>query len=61
MALQLLCFFNCFENGIKELLNSEKYKEYLAVLSKFHNYSFNNSLLILLQYPSASLVAGFET
>jgi len=49
------------ENGVKELLNSDKYKEYLAFLSKFHNYSFNNTLLILLQYPTASLVAGFET
>ena len=34
------------ETGVKELLNSEKYKEYLSFLSKFHNYSFNNSLLI---------------
>ena len=49
------------ENGVKELLNSDKYKEYLAFLSKFHNYSFNNTFLILLQYPTASLVAGFET
>jgi len=49
------------EIGVKELLNSDKYKEYLTFLSKFHNYSFNNSLLILLQYPSASLVAGYET
>ena len=49
------------ENGVKNLLESDKYREYLAFLAKFHDYSFNNSLLILLQYPSASFVAGFET
>lgn len=48
------------EQGIKELFNSERYKEYLRVMSKFHNYSFNNTLLIAMQKPDASLVAGFS-
>ena len=47
------------EQGITELFDSERYKEYLRVMSKFHNYSFNNTLLIALQKPDASLVAGF--
>ena len=48
------------EQGIKELFDSERYKEYLRVMSKFHNYSFNNTLLIAMQKPDASLVAGFS-
>ena len=47
------------EQGITELFNSERYKEYLRVMSKFHNYSFNNTLLIAMQKPDASLIAGF--
>ena len=47
------------EEGLKELFESEKYKNYLSTMSKFHNYSFNNTLLIALQRPDASLVAGF--
>ena len=47
------------EQGIAELFDSERYKEYLRVMSKFHNYSFNNTLLIAMQKPDASLVAGF--
>ena len=47
------------EQGIKELFESERYKEYLRVMSKFYNYSFNNTLLIAMQKPDASLVAGF--
>ena len=42
------------ENGIKELFDSEHYKEYLKVLSKFHKYSFNNTMLIAIQNPNAS-------
>ena len=49
------------EQGIKELFDSERYKEYLRVMSKFHNYSFNNTLLIAMQKPDASLVAGFQS
>ena len=48
------------EQGITELFDSERYKEYLRVMSKFHNYSFNNTLLIAMQKPDASLVAGFS-
>ena len=48
------------EQGIKELFDSERYKEYLRVMSKFHNYSFNNTLLIAMQKPDASLIAGFN-
>ena len=48
------------EQGIAELFDSERYKEYLRVMSKFHNYSFHNTLLIAMQKPDASLVAGFS-
>ena len=49
------------EQGITELFESERYKEYLRVMSKFHNYSFNNTLLIAMQKPDASLEAGFSS
>ena len=49
------------EQGIMELFDSDRYKEYLRVMSKFHNYSFNNTLLIAMQKPDASLVAGFQS
>lgn len=45
--------------GLEELFNSEKYTEYLRVMSQFHHYSFNNTLLIALQKPDATLVAGY--
>ena len=48
------------EQGIKELFESEKYKTYLNIMSKFHNYSFNNTMLIAMQKPDATLVAGFK-
>ncbi len=48
------------EEGLKELFESEKYKSYLSTMSKFHNYSVNNTLLIALQRPDASLVAGYQ-
>ncbi len=48
------------EQGITELFDSERYKEYLRVMSKFHNYSFRNTVLIAMQKPDASLVAGFS-
>ena len=47
------------EAGIKDIFESEQYKTYLKTLSKFHNYSFNNCLLIAMQKPDASHVAGF--
>lgn len=48
------------EQGITELFNSERFKEYLQVMSKFHNYSFNNTLLIAMQKPDASHIVGFS-
>ena len=48
------------EQGILEVFESERYKEYLRVMSKFHHYSFNNTMLIALQKPDASLIAGFS-
>ena len=48
------------EQGIKELFESEKYKTYLNTMSRFHNYSFNNTMLIAMQKPDATLVAGFK-
>lgn len=48
------------EEGLKELFESEKYKSYLSTMSKFHNYSFNNTLLIAMQKPEATLVAGYK-
>lgn len=49
------------EQGVKEVFESEKYKSYLNTLSKFHNYSLNNTLLIAAQNPNATLVAGFKS
>lgn len=49
------------EAGIQELFDSDRFKEYLQVMSKFHNYSFNNTLLIAMQKPDAILVAGYNS
>ena len=48
------------EKGVIELFNSDKYKEYLSVMSRFSEYSFNNSLLIALQNPECTAVAGYK-
>ena len=48
------------EAGVKEVFESEQYKNYLNAMSKFHSYSFGNVMLILMQCPNASLVAGFH-
>ena len=48
------------EDGVKEIFSSEKYKEYLSAMSKFHNYSINNCILIASQKPDASYVCGFR-
>ena len=48
------------ERGIKELFASDKYKQYLQTMSRFHRYSVNNQMLIFMQKPDASLVAGFN-
>ena len=48
------------ENGIKELFQSDKYKEYLQTMSRFHRYSVNNQILIHMQKPNATHVASFS-
>lgn len=53
-ALELL------ENGVKAILDSENYCQYLRVMAKFYRYSFTNSILIFLQRPDATFVAGFN-
>lgn len=47
------------EQGVAEIFTSEKYTEYLNTMAKFYNYSFNNTLLIAMQKPEATLVAGY--
>ncbi len=49
------------EEGVKQYFTSETYMDYLKTMSKFHNYSFNNIMLIALQKPDASMVAGYNT
>ena len=48
------------EQGIQELFESEKYMRYLSVMSRFHRYSVNNTMLIYMQKPDATLVAGYN-
>ncbi len=48
------------EQGIKELFESERYRQYLSTMSRFHRYSVNNTMLIYMQRPDATLVAGFN-
>ena len=48
------------ETGIQQLFDSDRYKAYLTTMAKFHNYSFNNTLLIAMQKPEATLVAGYK-
>lgn len=48
------------EHGIKDLFQSDKYMEYLRTMSRFHRYSLNNTVLIAMQKPDATLVAGFN-
>ena len=48
------------EQGIKELFESDKYRRYLSVMSRFHRYSVNNTMLIYMQRPDATLVAGYN-
>ena len=49
------------EDGVKAVFESDQYKEYLKCMSKFHNYSVNNCLLIAMQRSDASLVVGYQT
>ena len=48
------------EDGIQKLFQSERYAEYLSTMSRFHSYSVNNTVLIHMQMPDASVVAGFH-
>ena len=48
------------EQGVKDIFTSEMYTTYLRTMAKFHNYSFNNTLLIAMQRPDATLVAGYN-
>lgn len=48
------------EQGIRNVFDSENYKHYLNVMARFHTYSYNNSMLIAMQYPEASMVAGYH-
>lgn len=50
--------FQQIELGVKAVFESENYKNYLKTMAKFHRYSVNNSILIMLQYPEASIVTG---
>ena len=49
------------DKGVEEILTSDRYKDYLKQMSKFHNYSYGNTLLIAFQNPEATLVAGYKT
>ena len=48
------------ERGIQDLFQSDKYAQYLRTMSRFHKYSVNNTMLIYMQKPDATLVAGFN-
>lgn len=49
------------EDGVRDVFDSEKYKRYLEFCGKFHHYSFNNIMLILMQYPNAQMCASYTT
>ena len=48
------------EEGVRGVFESARYRRYLAVMSRFHSYSANNCLLIAMQRPDATLVAGYR-
>lgn len=48
------------EDGVKSVFENGNYAEYLKVMSKFHNYSVNNCILIAMQKPEATMVAGYK-
>ncbi|MDR1704311.1 MAG: hypothetical protein LBS19_06455, partial [Clostridiales bacterium] len=48
------------EAGIKDLFSSDKYREYLKTMSRFHNYSARNVMLIQLQRPGAALIGSYD-
>lgn len=49
------------EQGVKEMFESDRYRKYLDTMAKFHSYSFNNLVLIAMQKPDATLVAGYNS
>ena len=57
---QIVAILDKLEKDLSDLFESDRYKEYLTCMSKFHNYSLNNTLLIAMQRPDATLVAGFS-
>src|SRR5215210_4122706 len=48
------------DTGVERILEGEEFKRYLAFAARFHRYSANNSLLILLQRPNATKIAGYK-
>lgn len=56
---KIKCITDRLEEGVRAVFASDEYREYLDFLSKFHDYSFSNCILIKMQLPSASLVAGY--
>ena len=48
------------ETGVSHIFESDQYTEYLTTMSKFHHYSFRNILLIFMQRPDATCVAGYN-
>ncbi len=56
---KIKCITDKLEEGVRAVFTSNEYREYLDFLSKFHDYSFSNCILIKMQLPSASLVAGY--
>ena len=57
---QLTAITDMLEQGVADVFTSEKYMEYLKTMSKFTRYSTNNTILISMQRPEATLVAGYE-
>ena len=53
--------FEMIEQGVKDVFSSDNFRNYLTFLSKFHTYSLNNMILIMSQYPEATLVAGYNS
>ena len=56
---KIKCITDRLEEGVRAVFSSDEYREYLDFLSRFHDYSFSNCILIKMQLPSASLVAGY--
>lgn len=59
--LKLDTIMKSLEEGVEKVFTSEQYQMYLQTMAKFHNYSFNNTLLIAMQRPDATLLAGYQT